>query len=418
VSKASRIFGLISAAVAAAVLAGCSSSGSGSSAASSPPAGQSQAQGTPATGTPYVIGNIASATGVYASSVGGTFPTVDAWTKWTNAHGGINGHPVQVISKDDAGVPANGIAAARALIAAKVQAIVGAASNTEAGWYQLTGSAGIPVLGGQTNGQGLYQIAPLLFPTGTTSPIGIMSVAAQEGKTKFGVMYCSEVPGCASQVTQLKSLATADSSALNGLSVIYSGSVSGSAPNYTAQCLAAEQSGANALYVSDSAAVTVRVMQDCASQGYKPVAVGYGASADNTWLKQSSLNGTDVVEEDFPWFGTSTQPEKDFHAALQQYDPNLLTASQTFSANDSQVWASLEAFKAIMEAQKVPPTATSADVVKAIYAMPAGWSVKDVTPPLTYGGPGKPNPQITCYFTAQIKDGQWTEPNTGYTCPK
>ena len=410
---AARWLGLTGAVLAAALAAAACSSSSSSSGA----AGSSGAT-TTATGTPYVIGTIASETGTYASSIGGTFATVDAWTKWTNAHGGINGHPVKVITQDDGGVPANGITAAKTLIADKVQAIVGPASNTEASWYQLVAAAGIPTLGGQANGQALYQTAPLLFPTGTTSPFGVMDVASKQGKNGFGVMYCAEVPACASQVTVLKSIQSADSKDLGHLKIVYSGSVAYAAPNYTAQCLAAKQAGVDSLYVSDSAAVVDRVQEDCASQGYNPLPVGYGASADNTWLTEPSLNGAYVVEADFPWFGTTTTVEKDFHAALQQYDPSLLTAATTFNANVSQVWASLEVYKAIVEQENVAATASSKDLVNAIYKLPAGWTLADVTPPLTFGGPGKPNPQIECYFVAQVKDGKWTAPSSGYTCPQ
>jgi branched-chain amino acid transport system substrate-binding protein len=410
-----RCLGAISAMLVAALAA--TSCSSGSSASSSSATGSSGAT-TTATGTPYVIGTIASETGTYASSIGGTFATVDAWTKWTNAHGGISGHPVKVITEDDGGVPANGITAAKTLIADKVQAIVGPASNTEASWYQLVGAANIATLGGQTNGQALYQLAPLLFPTGTTSPFGVLNIAAKQGKTSFGVMYCAEVPACASQVTLLKSIQSSDAKDLGRLKITYSGSVAYAAPNYTAQCLAAKQDGVNSLYVSDSAAVAVRVEQDCASQGYNPLPVGYGASADNSWLSEPSLNGAYVVEEDFPWFGTTTTVEKDFHAALQNYDPSLLTAATTFNANVSQVWASLQVYKAIVEQEHVAPTASSKELISAIYKLPAGWSLPDVTPPLTFGGPGRPNPQIPCYFVAQVKGGQWTSPSSGYTCPQ
>jgi branched-chain amino acid transport system substrate-binding protein len=231
-------------------------------------------------------------------------------------------------------------------------------------------------------------------------------------------MYCAEVPACASQVGLLKSIQSADSKDLGKLKILYSGSVAYAAPNYTAQCLAAKQAGVDSLYVSDSAAVVDRVQQDCASQGYNPLPVGYGASADNTWLTEPSLNGAYVVEANFPWFGTATAVEQDFHSALQQYDPSLLTAPTTFNANVSQVWASLEVYKAIVEQEKVAPTASSKDLVDAIYKLPAGWTVPGVTPPLTFGGAGKANPQIPCYFVAQVKDGKWTAPSSGYTCPQ
>src|SRR5260370_14620044 len=94
--------------------------------------------------------------------------------------------------------------------------------------------AKVRVIGGQTNGGALYQTTPLLFPTGETSPVGMLNVAAANHHPKIAVMYCSEVPACAAQTTVFKSQAAAHASSLGGVQVVYSAAVSGSAPSYTA----------------------------------------------------------------------------------------------------------------------------------------------------------------------------------------
>jgi branched-chain amino acid transport system substrate-binding protein len=395
-----RVVGAVLA--AGALAAACSSSGGAASGSSSK--------------STYVIGNISSETGTYASSTGGTFPTIDAWTKWTNAHGGIDGHPVKVITMDDGGIPANGIAAAKTLIADHVMAVVAPVSNTEFSWYTMVTNAKIPVIGGQTNGGPLYQTAPLLFPTGETSTVGLLNLAATNHHPKIAVMYCSEVPACAAQTTAFKSQAAAHASSLGGVQVVYSGAVSGSAPSYTAQCLAAKQAGANAMFVSDSAAIADRVFKDCASQGYTPMPLGYGPSVDASWLGQPSFAGAYVTEENFPWFASSTPAEIVFHSAIKKYDPALLTAV-TFNANTSQVWAALEVYKAVMLKANAGDNPTPQKVVEALYSLPAGWSVAGVTPPLTFAK-DKPNPPVDCYFLIQIKDKNWTAADDGkVTCP-
>ncbi len=48
--------------------------------------------------------------------LGDTGKVQQAWASWTNAHGGINGHPVKMIVKDDAPEPVGGAAVAKELV--------------------------------------------------------------------------------------------------------------------------------------------------------------------------------------------------------------------------------------------------------------------------------------------------------------
>jgi branched-chain amino acid transport system substrate-binding protein len=414
-------------AVACTALAACSSNGSGSAtnsstATSTPATSASGAAATSpaastATGSTYVIGNISSITGPYAASIGGTPQVIDAWTKYTNAHGGINGHPVKVIVLDDGSVPSKGIADAQELISDHVMAIVGMVSNTFTSWEKLVDTAKIPVIGGQTQFGALQYTDPDLFPTGTTTPaLSVLDSAISVGKKSVALPYCSEVPICAAQVSSLASQIKSDPALAPGASISYQGAVSASAPNYTAECLAMQQAGANAMYVVDGAATTVRVVNDCATQGFKPTVIGSGASADNTWLSDANFQDALVPQENFPWFSTATAGAREFNDALQTYDPGILT-QPTYNANVAQVWASLEVYAAAMTRANAGDNPTAADALNAMYALPAGFSIAGVTPPLTYTK-GKANPDDRCYFQAEIQNGKWTVPGSGAAiCP-
>jgi branched-chain amino acid transport system substrate-binding protein len=276
-------------------------------------------------------------------------------------------------------------------------------------------SAKVPVIGGQTNGGSLYQTESMFFPTGTTSTAPVMDMAVKAGKLKLAVMYCTEVPVCATSVATLKSTLTADASEFPGLKIVYSGAVSGSAPSYTAQCLAAEQAGANSLVIEDGAAVSLRVLNNCVSQGWKPTLLGAGAEADNTWLADPAFNGVQVYQPNFPWVADSTPQQQAFQSALKQYAPQELT-SATFNPNDAQVWAALEVFATAVDNAK-PTTFDSATVLAALYALPANFTVPSLTPPLTFTKNG-PNANINCYFITQIENGKYTVPGSGdYICP-
>ena len=71
-----------------------------------------------ATKAPIVIGDVCSCTGPEASSVAQTTPTLQAWAKYVTAHGGIQGHPVQLIVKDDGYNPTTSLADVQTLVTA------------------------------------------------------------------------------------------------------------------------------------------------------------------------------------------------------------------------------------------------------------------------------------------------------------
>src|SRR6266550_8984356 len=94
---------------AALTAASCSSSGSGNS-------GTTGSQGPKLSGKPIVIGAIGGYTGSQAGSSGLVDDASRVWESYTNDNGGINGHPVKLIIKDDAGDPGKALQAAKGLV--------------------------------------------------------------------------------------------------------------------------------------------------------------------------------------------------------------------------------------------------------------------------------------------------------------
>ena len=89
-----RFGGMVGRAAASAAIGASLLTGVALLPAASPPAGA-------ATGTPIVLGIMCSCTGPEASSTAQTTPVLQAWAKYVNAHGGVKGHPISVIAKDD-----------------------------------------------------------------------------------------------------------------------------------------------------------------------------------------------------------------------------------------------------------------------------------------------------------------------------
>ena len=94
-------------------------------------------------GTPIKIGHIQQqAAG--PSSINDE-PVLAAWAKWVNAHGGVAGHPVQILFDVEPNNVAVAVTNVQMLIGDGVVAIADADANDSA-WAQYTENAGVPVL--------------------------------------------------------------------------------------------------------------------------------------------------------------------------------------------------------------------------------------------------------------------------------
>jgi hypothetical protein len=100
------------------------------------------------------------------------------------------------------------------------------------------------------------------------------------------MLYCAEVVQCQQSIAPLK----ADGQKM-GLPLAYNAEISATAPNYTAQCVAAQQAHITALFVGDIAVVITRVAQDCGQQGYHPIYVVDGLDAAATPTSAELIKG-------------------------------------------------------------------------------------------------------------------------------
>ncbi|HEY2331016.1 MAG TPA: ABC transporter substrate-binding protein, partial [Acidimicrobiales bacterium] len=236
---------------------------------SSKSTGSGDATGTtlPApTGTPIKIGWISTVTSTTGSTANQEKDTMEAWASWTNSHGGLNGHPVQVAYADDKADPAVGLAAVKDLVENQhVIAIVGeSAASTQQTWAPYVLSKKIPVVGGAEI-DALWFTNPMFYPIGgsvITNIWGQMKSAAEAGNKKVAVVLCTENPACA----QAQPLFTKNATDV-GMQMVYNALASTTQASYTAECLAAKNAGAEAVANFTNVVVMVR---DCSRQNFKP----------------------------------------------------------------------------------------------------------------------------------------------------
>ena len=153
--------------LACALVAGILSACGYSSPSSSSSSNASSAPTTKLAGPAIPLGFICSCSGPEASAIGSTDKVIQAWAKYVNANGGINGHPVNVIVKDDAQNPATSLQDAKELVTQDhIVAMVGEESFVDSAWASYIAGAGVPVVGG-INFEAPFVSNPDFYPSGT-----------------------------------------------------------------------------------------------------------------------------------------------------------------------------------------------------------------------------------------------------------
>jgi branched-chain amino acid transport system substrate-binding protein len=416
--KHRRLAAPLGAAAVVLVVGACSSSPSSSStggststatASSSTPATSSSAT-TAATGTPYVVGNIGTYSGPYASSGQGAHDAMIAWEKYTNAHGGINGHPIQLIQYDDQLNAGLALTDVKTMVQQDhVMAIVGVSSvGAEDAWAPYIASTTTAVIGDDLAGDEMGKYKNF-FPEGTARTTGyyyaLPKMADQLGDTKYGAIYCAEAAACSQIATSQKSQASAA-----GVSFVFSTAASATATSYTAQCLAAKSSGAKAIALLLAGSVAAEVAAQCAQQGYTPQYLQAANGFTEQETTNSSLNGVAGPLPDFPWFSSATPAMQEFQDAMHTYEPqDFSSSSYGYSEAAAMAWASAEIFEAA--AKNLPAGQdSSADLEQQLYKLPAGDTFGGLTPPITYSSSGI-EPDNKCFFEIELKNGSYTALN-------
>ena len=362
-------------------------------------AGAPAASGATPSGTPLAFGVISTDTG--ASGLGTVIPTtVKNWAKYVNSHGGIKGHPVKIDYFDDGGSESTAIQDATTLIQNDHVVAIGDASQTQTSFAQVAAAAHVPII---SLGAGSFSPDYLkdsnAFPTesGVTTLFWAMAKDAQlSGGKNLGLLYCSEVAACA----QLVPAVTSHTASL-GVKVAYSAAYSASTPNYTAVCLAAKGTGTNSMVVAGpEVAANDRLLDNCAQQGYHPIAILGGNSFDpQAVLHDSNIPVVYGYTGTLPWFvhdSATTTIDKVMGSYLKTAPtPNLVFDS----------WSGLELLAAAAGHVPSSATPTTQDIYNGLYAL-HGTTLGGLTIPLTFQK-GTPS-AFNCMYFLKAMHGKLT----------
>jgi branched-chain amino acid transport system substrate-binding protein len=337
----------------------------------------------------------------------GAQQTIGVWQAYVNQHGGLNGHPVHVYIEDDGADPSTSVSDVEQEVSQDhVIAFVGNLMPlTVQASVSYLQQQNIPVIGGDASSATWWQ-SPVLFPQGS-SDIGsdqavfTIKAAAAKGYTKMGVLYCVEDPTCSNGI---QSLIQPGGGQQAGVTTVYSSSFSITQPDFTAQCLDAKQAGATFIYFAGDGDSLMRMANDCAAQGYKPLYVGDSLAITAGLASNPNLNGLLAGQTNFPWMDSFTPAQVTYQQAVKQYDPQLAG-----SATTAGEWAA--GMLAVAAAKDLTATPTSAQFFQGL------WSIKDnnlggLAPPLTFNQNAAATPS-NCFFLMTLQNGQFVDLQNG-----
>ncbi len=393
--------------VALLVFSACSSSSKTSTpttagAAASGSSGTTAASAAP-TGSPYVLGFECSCTGAFASSTSGQEPVIKAWVAYENSHGGINGHPVQLIFQDDGLNPGTSLSQVTSMVEQDHVIAIFDGTDVDSSWETFVSQHGVPVIGDNLANTSMFS-NPDFFPQGqtiNTLPGSIASAAQKAGIHSLGSVYCSSDPVCAQLAKPIEQAAQA-----KGIKSTFATAIPESAPNYTAPCLAAKDAGVDGIFAAESISVVEQFVNSCSAQGYTPKYLAEDGAIGKSFLSVPGLQGMVGIENNLPAEDTSNPAVQTMISAVNKYDPGFVN-SANWGPAATGVWASGMLFAAAAKAANLGANPTSAQVIQGLYGL-HGETLGGLAPPLTYKQ-GQPT-TVDCWFYIGIQNHQFTTP--------
>jgi branched-chain amino acid transport system substrate-binding protein len=358
--------------------------------------------GSELTGSPITLGVLANLSGPTAVTEAAAVEVLEAWADQTNDNGGINGHPVELQIEDTRGDAPTATSGAESLIGDdSVVGLVHLSSITEAAVGETISESDLIVVGGAGYNPTVWNTLPNWYGITTTFPQVVnqqVAAALEVESESLTSIACAEDPSCLAANPIL--VAAADAAGVE-----YSGplQVSGSAPNYTAECLQLVDEGVDYAQLSVQPATAVRVATDCLRQGYDG---WFGASAGT--VAPELYNEVDGVRltggiHGFPWW-IDTEPVQTFRDAMEAQGVDEDTyAHPTATA----LYATGELFRTALSGVAEDAEVTRQTVTDAYNAI-AGEDLDGLLPaPVTYAA-GQPAPKVPCYWLYTFEDGEFS----------
>jgi branched-chain amino acid transport system substrate-binding protein len=354
-------------------------------------------------GAPVRLGWQGTTSGIIGTQLADIAPAVRAWTADVNARGGLSGRPVQMIFRDDGGDAGRAVAVARELVEKeKVVAIFNpAAATTAQAILPYLDQVKVPMIGadGGNPAEDRSEMAFLPSMGADLAPPRSMisTLLATSEIRKVAVFVCGELETC-----QNASKVVRDYAPKVGVEVVYAGSLSLAQPDYTADIIAARNSGAQAVLGYLESRQFGRVIESAQRQGWQPQYFAPRSLAVDNFIKEGgkTVEGVWLAAPQVPY--CCSPLAQDYVRALQKYVPNGVRGEFGGTA-----WLSGLMLEKVAAGIRGP--VTSATLIEGLYAL-RGETLGGRVPPITFPRSAARSERNTCTVPVQIKGGAFTAP--------
>lgn len=365
------------------------------------PAGEGGAgSGSPtraSTKSEVLLGSWGTMSGIIGAILKAMPVAVRAWASKVNATGGLNGHPVRVISRDDGGDPARALAIVRQMVEEDhVIALFGnSGATTQAAVAPYLEEKRIPMIGGAIFDSPMW-FNPQAGNKGTYR--GYIKTVIEQSKTrKISVIYCREAAACGEAADEIRTYGPK-----LGASIVHEAQVSLAQPDYTAEVLSARNAGAEVIIISIDNPSTIRLARNAHRQGWFPVLSGGPALYETAFTEYGGedVEGVLAFSTTLPW---STSPKMaEYRDAVARYVPGG-------AVSDFGAWAWVGGKLMERIAPFIHEKPTTEQLLDGLYSL-RNDTLGGLVPPLTFPKGKSPANVNLCVVPIKVVRQQWAAP--------
>jgi branched-chain amino acid transport system substrate-binding protein len=358
-----------------------------------------------------VLGSVGTDSGPAASPLTGIRDAARAWVADVNSRGGLNGHPVRLILGDDGGDPARAQSLVKRMVEVdKVHAMYATRGFlTESAYMGYLEQKQIPIIGtcvcDPVDGPSpmTFDVTVNISPGGAWMHVG--PLIALSDKRKVALLYCREAPGCKLVRDDL-----AKHSKEWGFELVYETQNSIGQPDFTAEVIAARNSGADALISVNDGATSIRVLRSMNRQGWKPAFSAQPSHHEDRFLKEGGADVEGILVSSVTPPYNNSPLMADYRAAMDRWAPGGVRSSLGAGSG----------FLAGKLLEKISvgfgATVTTPDILEGLYAL-RNETLDGRIFPVTYPRDAPHDKLNVCIVPLLIQDGKYVAPKgDGYAC--